>query len=449
MQKPSSLNIEFTIWPRDSYGLFDYESSKVLRSSSSLSLSSSIMRKENEVFLTKADSPLVSLDMRHLFQIRRLENGHFVALPEGNSSNSEKLWLAVRGLNECKGYQLCKGDVLRLGRLKFRVLDLKGSINSEPLPGFKLSDILNGKNEEDIEENGTVYKLPCRICLSEVFAPDNPLISPCKCTGTMKYIHIKCLQLCLKSKISTKSNDSVLSFNWKTIHCDLCKKSYPSHLKVSGKVVQLIEFPTPPEKFLVLETLCKEKGSNKGIYVVSFYEKSIIRIGRGHDNELRVSDISVSRLHSHIFMHNDKFFIQDNQSKFGTLVQVKRPIVLSQYGSYWFQSGSSLSKIYLERPWSFFCSCFSYEVSPFESTCDNFALYPINSGICLSKYCDSLKDYKKELDLPVNYNKIGFNSSYEEDTFYECEIEQVEIAENSSDNADISAERSTSYNYLM
>jgi len=35
----------------------------------------------------------------------------------------------------------------------------------------------------------------CRICLSEEGddAVANPLFSPCKCAGTMKYIHLNCL----------------------------------------------------------------------------------------------------------------------------------------------------------------------------------------------------------------------------------------------------------------
>jgi pSer/pThr/pTyr-binding forkhead associated (FHA) protein len=47
-----------------------------------------------------------------------------------------------------------------------------------------------------------------------------------------------------------------------------------------------------------------------------------VSIGRGNDNEIRVNDISVSRIHA--FIKKDpkdgSFFIEDNQSKFGTLV---------------------------------------------------------------------------------------------------------------------------------
>lgn len=451
MQKSTTLEVEILTWPRDSYGLFDYESSKVYKTVVDVSCSCILKRKENEVSVQMTEA-FESGEGKQLLQINRMDNGHYIVLPGQEDSQSEKLWLAVRGLSGSKGYQLCRGDVIRLGRVKFRVQEVMGSLNCDPAPGFKLSDILTGKSEAVCdEENGTVFKLPCRICLSEVFAPENPLISPCKCTGTMKYIHLNCLQLCLKSKISTRSSEFALSFSWKGIACDLCKKPYPLCLNVSGNVVQLIEIPKPPEKYIVLENLCKEKGSNKTLHILSFHEKNTIRIGRGHDSELRVSDISVSRTHARIFMQGNAFFIDDHHSKFGTLVQIKRPVVLSQYDNYWFQSGSSLSKVSINRPWSFFCSCFSYEVSPYDFQCNSLNLYPINTGICLSKYCKSLTEYKYDSVLPINYNQVGFNSSYEEETFDCALIEQVEIAENSSDNevGEISAERSTSFNYLM
>ena len=48
----------------------------------------------------------------------------------------------------------------------------------------------------------------CRFCLCEDNEADNPLINACKCSGTMKYIHIDCLKNWLKSKILSK-RDSI------------------------------------------------------------------------------------------------------------------------------------------------------------------------------------------------------------------------------------------------
>ena len=62
----------------------------------------------------------------------------------------------------------------------------------------------------------------------------------------------------------------------------------------------------------------------------------MIKIGRGHDNDLRVADISVSRCHA--FIKRDakgNIIIEDNQSKFGTLVQIKSPMMLADSLTYY------------------------------------------------------------------------------------------------------------------
>ncbi len=48
-----------------------------------------------------------------------------------------------------------------------------------------------------------------------------------------------------------------------------------------------------------------------------------INIGRGHDSDLRVNDISVSRCHALIKFKKGTFQLKDNKSKFGTLVLIK------------------------------------------------------------------------------------------------------------------------------
>lgn len=58
--------------------------------------------------------------------------------------------------------------------------------------------------------------------------------------------------------------------------------------------------------------------------------KSEFKLGRGHESDLRVSDISVSRCHAIIKYdsHTTKrFYLEDNLSKFGTLVLANNGIV--------------------------------------------------------------------------------------------------------------------------
>jgi pSer/pThr/pTyr-binding forkhead associated (FHA) protein len=50
-------------------------------------------------------------------------------------------------------------------------------------------------------------------------------------------------------------------------------------------------------------------------------------IGRGHDAHVRVTDISVSRLHAFIIKSTlGYYYLSDNDSKFGTLALVRYPL---------------------------------------------------------------------------------------------------------------------------
>jgi len=51
--------------------------------------------------------------------------------------------------------------------------------------------------------------------------------------------------------------------------------------------------------------------------------KDSFKLGRGHESDLRINDISVSRCHAIIKFKDGRFYLEDNLSKFGTLVLVK------------------------------------------------------------------------------------------------------------------------------
>ena len=65
------------------------------------------------------------------------------------------------------------------------------------------------------------------------------------------------------------------------------------------------------------------------VHVISMLDRNYIKVGRGHDADIRVTDISVSRLHARISQGPEgDFFVEDNKSKFGTLLQVRQPVRL-------------------------------------------------------------------------------------------------------------------------
>jgi hypothetical protein len=72
----------------------------------------------------------------------------------------------------------------------------------------------------------------CRICLGEEEDDeDGELIYPCKCAGTMRYIHIHCLREWMNGKKLVYNGEKVKSFFWKALECELCKTPFENEMK--------------------------------------------------------------------------------------------------------------------------------------------------------------------------------------------------------------------------
>lgn len=93
-------------------------------------------------------------------------------------------------------------------------------------------------------------------------------------------------------------------------------------------MLNIIDYALPAHssEYLVLESI--SSNTSKVIHVINMSINRKVFIGRGHDAEVRVTDISVSRLHAFFFKKDGMFFLADNKSKFGTLALVRYPIVV-------------------------------------------------------------------------------------------------------------------------
>jgi len=91
---------------------------------------------------------------------------------------------------------------------------------------------------------------------------------------------------------------------------------------IGNEKYNLVEFEKPKSgNFLQLETFCKDKTFARVVHIVQFDSvKPQLKLGRGHDVDLKIGDISVSRIHAMITLTPKGFVLQDNASKFGTLI---------------------------------------------------------------------------------------------------------------------------------
>ena len=100
--------------------------------------------------------------------------------------------------------------------------------------------------------------------------------------------------------MAKKEEPHVISYTWKQFECEICKKPYPYVFKSNGNKFRLVDVDLPKDKnFLWLESLTFEKNSARMVHVIMPDEnRKEFKMGRGHESDLRVSDISVSRCHA-------------------------------------------------------------------------------------------------------------------------------------------------------
>lgn len=323
---------------RDSHGLFDYESDHISKSLFEVRSAGCLDRHEHSVqFLQQ--SPGNGLP------------GPLVAVQPGGEQYSVALcseegnfWTVVRFLPGAKkGLELVTNSVIKLGRVIFRVKEIGEGLEPDR-PDQPPVETSMEIDEEAGEE------MTCRICYERQVTRDNPLLSPCRCDGTVKYLHLNCLKMWIKSKVTTRQTDSSITYQWKTIECDICKLELPLTLKTKTTQVSLFQHDKPAVPYIVLEACPTDRAGAKALHVIMMSNgKQTIRLGRGHDSDVRINDISVSRCHAMIRYEAGEFLIEDNDSKFGTLVSAPRQIELREGGSTTVQVGRSLLGLQVKR----------------------------------------------------------------------------------------------------
>ena len=145
---------------------------------------------------------------------------------------------------------------------------------------------------------------------------------------------MECLQNWLDSRKVVRESENAVNFYWKSLDCEICKNPYPLVLNSTYNLLEKAKIAKP---YLIFELL-----ENKGVHAISFVNKCNVKLGRGHDSDIRIPDISVSRVHATIHYSNGLFYIEDNDSKFGSLLKVESEFVLKEEQPVCVQIGRSV-----------------------------------------------------------------------------------------------------------
>ena len=396
------LNTE--TWSKDVCDLIDYDNEKLITSTLNINSTSYIYRKENNVISYSEKSN--KKDEELLFKIRigfgkkkylEIIRNKYDLDENDNLVNPNPCFFLLKPSKidpKMNRYKLSPGEIIKIGRITMRIRDIKfkkkfneknsqdnNSINNKKEKGTKKMSRLEttesklNNYEEDLKKKSAKKKTQkdifsklekmkrvCRICYLEEDEnnPENPLVQPCTCTGSVKFIHLTCLRKWVSTrscvKIDTSSDCSI--FLIKPVECELCKTKYPDFIKFENRLLPVIDFSQEFDNYLTLESLTLDRQNNKFIYAISLDKERKIKIGRGHEAKVLLSDISVSRIHCIMIVENNQVFIEDNESKFGTLILVQTPnIKISENLPLYIQVGRTFFECKLVKPFKLFNCC--------------------------------------------------------------------------------------------
>ena len=114
------------------------------------------------------------------------------------------------------------------------------SMNNKNNRTIEINNIDNyekNNDEESSDKNSDSTQKVCRICYQEEDDENNPLIQPCLCSGSMKFIHLKCLKqwIYTRSCILIENNEYCNIFLLKEVDCELCKNKLPDYVRHKNK----------------------------------------------------------------------------------------------------------------------------------------------------------------------------------------------------------------------
>ncbi|KRX04576.1 SMAD/FHA domain [Pseudocohnilembus persalinus] len=358
----TSVEIKVVTWNKDSHGLFDYESKSIKVNKQKITQPCQLIRKDDITVEQALISQELSDDQKKNYitsviskdnQLAEMSQKSFMENPQivcNKQDQSLDNFLIVRSIKDKegqqKGYVLQPGDILKLGRIEYLVQEINDGKDTKTVQGPVSGDYqqIYEVTEEDLKAQQTQSQSElggaetegqqrlCRICYFEDNQEDNFLISPCSCKGSCEFVHYQCLKTWVQSKIKRKEQGSTISYNWKISECEICNSTLPKKIKKQEQVFDLVDIQKPDCPYLLLEVVTKDKKIHKNLFLIQAHNNQQLetKLGRGHECDVRISDISVSRKHAFIKFKDGNFVITDNNSKFGTLIKMKTPIPVTQ-----------------------------------------------------------------------------------------------------------------------
>ncbi|CAB9527748.1 protein ligase MARCH7 [Seminavis robusta] len=318
-----------------------------------------------------------------------------VPAPEAFSRHSGTCRLLGDRKHPPAPHTLQVGDFLRVGSVGVVVIETHDGVENRVLSEEKIQKIMkdttntnggfldlaetDGENSDD-SMNGETGPGPntstvsppvgsvrefgdnpvCYMCFDEEDSEDNPLITPCKCSGDTKYVHVECLR-----KWHTAEADNQICFlSSVDATCSVCKSTFKSDFKLKdGRHVKLFKSSLEPPYVSLLvatkhemaqrlfntrfqlsfSTLLKPDGRNA---------TRPLLLGRSSGSDMVLDYRTVSARHAAIRFKNGEFVFTDAGSSNGSYLYLRRPLELSPSQPVQFRLGRSMISMKVVNKWN-------------------------------------------------------------------------------------------------
>jgi len=219
----------------------------------------------------------------------------------------------------------------------------------------------SSREEEKARNNPHNNDVPtCYMCFDEEDTPENPMITPCKCSGDTRYVHLDCLR-----KWHTAEADNQVCFlSSVDATCSVCKTTFRSDFKLKdGRMVKLFKSSLEPPYVSLLVATKHEMAQRlfNSRFQLSFSTllkpdgRSGTRpllLGRSSGSDMVLDYRTVSARHATIRFKNGEFLFTDAGSSNGSYLYLRRPVELSSSQSVQFRLGRSMISMKVVNKWN-------------------------------------------------------------------------------------------------
>ena len=234
-------------------------------------------------------------------------------------------------------YKINEGDVLKMGEFHIKILKIifPSFINNNNNNNIEeITDLKKNNNNNINLENSLITssqtisnKIYCKICYGTFNSIEDPLFNPCKCSGSMKYIHFSCLKHWIKSKIESMNDSNAIKYSYSFSHdqlfCEICSEKYPEYIKYNNKYYN-IKYNIPYKHYFLFNIIIWNSVTTFVYNLDFFMSQKIITIGLSNKCDITITDVLLSDIQCIFNLKKEGIFLEDYMSKFGTYIKINK-----------------------------------------------------------------------------------------------------------------------------